>query len=58
MKRYRNGKRTVAAFVAATFWLFSTLAAFGANDETSRSSTSPVKPFASTAKIDAATSRG
>jgi len=52
MKRYRNGKRTVAAFVAATFWLFSTLAAFGANDETSRSSTSPVEPFASTAKID------
>ncbi len=52
MKRYRNGKRTVAAFVAATFWLFSTLAAFGANDETSRSSTSPVEPFASTANID------
>ena len=52
MKRYWNGKRTVAAFVAATFWLFSTLAAFAANDETSRSSTSPVEPFASTAKID------
>ena len=52
MKRYWNGKRTVAAFVASTFWLFSTLAAFGANDETSRSSTSPVEPFASTAKID------
>ena len=52
MKRYWNGKRTVATFVAATFWLFSTLAAFGANDETSRSSTSPVEPFASTAKID------
>ncbi|MBQ7109779.1 MAG: pentapeptide repeat-containing protein [Thermoguttaceae bacterium] len=52
MKRYWNGKQTVAAFVAAAFCLFSTLAAFGANDKTSRSSTSPVEPFESTAKID------